>query len=160
MNKVTISALTRFPDQLEAYFYSIPQSFWLWAPESWEGIPSESLNALEQICHIRDVEIEGYHIRFRRLLEENEPVLESLDGYALVKEKNYIEADPKKVFKAFRSARKQTLTLINDLTVDQLSRAGHFEGYGRLTTKGLIHYLSSHDHQHLSGLQWLQGKIN
>jgi hypothetical protein len=35
-----------------------------------------------------------------------------------------------------------------------------FEGYGRVTLRGLVHYLCSHDQQHLSGLQWLLGKID
>jgi hypothetical protein len=35
-----------------------------------------------------------------------------------------------------------------------------FEGYGPLTMRSLIHYLCSHDQQHLAGLQWLAGKID
>ena len=34
-----------------------------------------------------------------------------------------------------------------------------FEGYGPLTLRALVHYLCSHDQQHLAGLQWLLGKI-
>ena len=121
--------------------------------------PSESLNAIEQICHVRDVEIDGYHIRFQRMLTESEPTLDSLDGYGLIQEKNYAQSDPMLVFKDIRVARAETLQLIENLTETQLARAGYFEGYGRLTVAGLVHYLCSHDQQHLSGLQWLLGKI-
>lgn len=159
MNSTTISALEVFPDQFEHFFNIFPESKWHWSPDSWEGVPSESLNAIEQICHVRDVEIDGYHVRFHRMLTESEPTLDSLDGYGLVKERKYAEAEPILVFQDIRAARVETLQLIQNFTKTQLERAGYFEGYGRLTVAGLIHYLCSHDQQHLSGLQWLLGKI-
>ncbi len=159
MNSITLLALEKFPDQLEQYFNAFADNKRHWSPESWEGVPSESLNAIEQICHVRDVEIDGYHIRFNRMLSDSEPTLDSLDGYGLVEEKNYAQADPNHVFKEFRAARVETLELVESLSETQLKRAGFFEGYGRLTVAGLVHYLCSHDQQHLSGLQWLLGKI-
>ena len=160
MNSITLEALSACPQQLEKHFYAIPHSMWQWQPESWDGIPSESLNPLEPICHVRDIEIEGYHVRFRRMLEETEPTLESVDGYALVKERHYAQADPSLVFGEIKAARVQTLQLIEGLTDQQLARIGYFDGYGRLNVQSLIHYLCSHDQQHLAGLQWLLGKIS
>lgn len=93
------------------------------------------------------------------MLDEAEPTLDSLDGYGLVQQKNYAQSDPVQVFKDIRIARKETVELVEDLTEEQLRRVGYFEGYGRLTVAGLVHYLCSHDQQHLSGLQWLLGKI-
>lgn len=159
MDAVTISALAEFPQQLESYFSAIPQNRWNWSPESWGGIPSEALTAIAQICHVRDVETDGYHIRFRRLLNETNPTLDSLDGYALVVERNYAGADPEMVFTEFRSAREKTLRVIQGLTPAQLLHSGYFEGYCGLNVKGLVHYLCSHDQQHLSGLQWLLGQV-
>ena len=49
---------------------------------------------------------------------------------------------------------------VSRLTPEQLSRTGEFEGYGSLTVRGLVHYLCSHDQQHLAGMQWLLGKID
>ncbi|HPY42110.1 MAG TPA: DinB family protein [Thiolinea sp.] len=160
MNSITLETLSAFPQQLEKHFYTIPQSRWQWQPESWDGIPSESLNPLEQICHVRDIEVDGYHVRFRRMLEEIEPILESVDGYALVKERHYAQADPHLVFEGIKAARTTTLQLIAGLTDQQLARTGYFDGYGRLNVQSLIHYLCSHDQQHLAGLQWLLGKIS
>ena len=159
MNSTTFSALKAFPDQFESFFNIFPENKWHWYPESWEGVPSESLSAIEQICHVRDVEIDGYHVRFQRMLTESDPILDSLDGYALVQTNNYAESNPQLVFKEIRAARLDTLQLIESLNTTQLKRTGYFEGYGQLTVAGLIHYLCSHDQQHLSGLQWLLGKI-
>jgi hypothetical protein len=41
----------------------------------------------------------------------------------------------------------------------QLSRSGDFAEYGRLTLHGLVHYLRSHDQQHLACIHRLVGKI-
>jgi len=35
---------------------------------------------------------------------------------------------------------------------------GGFAEYGALTLRGLLHYLRSHDQQHLACLHWLAGK--
>ncbi|MFY0568665.1 DinB family protein [Archangium lansingense] len=158
MIATTLSALAEFPSQLEQFYDAFPRELTRWIPDSWEGCPSENLTALEQICHVRDIELEGYHVRFRRLLNETGPVLASLDTYALVKERNYAAAEPSAVFGAFRAARQATVETLRPLSDEQLARAGTFEGYGPVTVRGLLHYLCSHDQQHLAGLQWLMGK--
>lgn len=45
------------------------------------------------------------------------------------------------------------------ITPAQFRRTAELDGHGVVTVKGLLHYLCSHDQQHLAGLQWLQGKI-
>jgi hypothetical protein len=156
---VTISALKTFPDQLEQFFQAIPKEYLQWTPASWEGIPSEKFTILEQLCHVRDIELEGYQVRFRRLLEEVDPTLISVDGYALVSRYRYAEADPAEVLRQIQSARSRTVEMISNLNESQLNRTGFFEDYGTVTLKGLIHYLCSHDQQHLAGMQWLLGQI-
>lgn len=156
----TIAALAVFPEQLEQMYHSVPKDYARWSPESWEGIPSETFTAIEQICHVRDIEIDGYRIRLKRMLEETNPSLESIDSYAIAQQRNYSAADPLDVLNTFKSARHLTVQSLQGLTETQLSRAGWFEGYGQLTVRALIHYLCSHDQQHLSGMQWLLGKID
>lgn len=159
MLTATLSAMSLFPQQLEQCFAAVPKEYLAWAPKSWEGIPSETFTALEQICHVRDIEIDGYQVRFRRMLEESAPVLASIDSYELARQRQYHAADPRKALAEFRAARIRTLESLRDLSEEQLARTGSFEGYGPVTLKALIHYLSSHDQQHLSGMQWLLGKI-
>jgi hypothetical protein len=160
MHAVTLLALAAFPDQLEAHFAAFPPEFTRWAPPSWEGVPSEALTAVEQLCHVRDIEIDGYQVRIRRTLEEALPTLASIDTDALVRERAYAHDSPARVLATFRAARAQTLEMISGLTGQQLARTAVFEGYGPLTLRSLIHYLCSHDQQHLAGLQWLLGKAH
>lgn len=159
MNTTTLNALVVFPQQLEAYYAAIPTAFKQWVPPSWDGVPSEPFSAIEQICHVRDIEIDGYHVRFHRVLTENKPALASIDGEALAKSRSYATANADEVFEAFRQARSQTITVLSNLTPAQLDRTAEFAGYGALSLRSLVHYLCSHDQQHLAGLQWLLGKI-
>ncbi|CAN7149729.1 DinB family protein [Variovorax paradoxus] len=160
MNPTTLAALAAFPSQLEARYAAIPHAFRHWAPPSWEGVPSEAFTAIEHLCHVRDIEVEGYHVRFRRTLEESHPTLASIDSEPLAIARAYGMADAEKVLAEFRIARARTMDIVSNLTDVQLARTAVFEGYGPLTMRSLVHYLCSHDQQHLAGLQWLAGKID
>ena len=159
MNQTTLDALAAFPRQLEAYYDVIPTDSRNWKPDSWEGIPSEPFSAIEQICHVRDIEVDGYHERFRRALQEADPTLENVDGETLAVERAYAAAEPTEVFAAFRAARAKTLEIIAALTVEQFERTAVFDG-ASITVRGLVHMLCSHDQQHLAGLQWLMARID
>jgi len=159
IDPVTLNALRAFPDLLAAHFALFPQDRRHWAPASWEGVPSEALTALEQLCHVRDIEIEGYQRRIERTLAEDKPFLPSIDTDALARKRRYGLSDPDAALAGFRAARSQTVVMVERLTPTQLDRSAEFEGYGPVTLRSLIHYLCSHDQQHLAGLQWLLGKI-
>lgn len=160
IDKTTLNALALFPLQLEAHYAAIPRAFRHWTPSSWEGIPSERFTAIEQVCHVHDIETEGYRERIRRTLEEPHPLLPSIDSEPLAVERRYGDADADAVLASFREARAQTVATIAQLDEAQLARTAVFEGYGPLTLRSLVHYLCSHDQQHLAGLQWLLGKID
>ena len=159
MNAITLSALADFPQQLEAHYAAIPAEFRHWAPPSWEGVPGEPFTAIEQVCHVRDVEIDGYHVRFQRTLSEINPILAALDSETLAKTRSYATSSATDAFAAFRAARAKTVRLISGLTPEQFMRTAVFEDYGPVSLRSLVHYLCSHDQQHLAGLQWLLGKI-
>ena len=159
MDPTTLAALENFPPQLEAHYTAIPAAFRTWHPGSWDGIPSEPFTAIEQVCHIRDIEVDGYHVRFSRTLRELNPELASIDGEVLARERAYAAADVAEVFKSFRQARAKTIELIRSLTPQQLTRSAQFEGRA-VSLRGLVHTLCSHDQQHLAGLQWLLARIH
>ena len=159
MNATTLQALSLFPLQLEAHYAAIPSGYEAWAPESWEGVPSEAFTPIEQLCHVRDIEVEGYQRRIERTLHESNPFLPSIDSEALARERVCATADADEVLAEFRHARAHTIEMISRLGPEELERTAVFEGYGAVTLRGLMHYLCSHDQQHLAGLQWLLGKI-
>lgn len=159
MNSATLQALADFPQQLEAFYEAVPEAYRGWEPASWEGIPSETFSPIGQVCHVRDIEIDGYHRRFQRTLEEHNPELPSVDGYRLATERDYANANAGEALAAFRAARAETVRIISGLGPAQLLRTARFEDFGPVTMRSLVHILCSHDQQHLAGLQWLLGKI-
>ena len=157
----TLDALAGFPRLLEMHYREVRAGYERWTPPSWEGIPSERFNAIEQLLHVRDIEIEGYHVRFERTLAEERPLLEDIDSYALAEQRGYArDNDAQAALVEFRVARERTVDLLSALHPDDLARPAVFGGYGPVTVRGLGHYLCSHDQQHLAGLQWLLGQID
>jgi DinB superfamily len=153
-----LTELAGMPDQLDRTVRLVPADRLAWRPESWGGSPGESFSTLEHVCHLRDIEQDGYHVRIQRLLEEANPSLLSLDGYEIARERRYESADLQAALSAFRQARGTTVERLRAVSDAELARAGEFAEYGRLTLRALVHYLRSHDQQHLAGIQWLAGK--
>jgi DinB superfamily len=154
----TIDALAAFPNQLNYFYGCFARGRTNWKPPCWDGIPSERLTAIEQICHIFDVEVEGYQLRFSRIVSELAPDLPDLPGERMAIERQYANYDAPIVLRKFAEARAKTVEAIKRFSHDELDRVGIFEN--KLTTlAGMVHFLCSHDCQHLSGLQWLLGKL-
>jgi DinB family protein len=154
-----LDELASMPEALEGLFARVPAEARGWEPESWEGFPGETFSALGQVCHVRDIELDGYRNRVARLLKEEQPCLVSLDSYAIARERRYAEQDPAAALSAFRRARAETIEMLGSVRAADWSRRGYFEGYGPVTLAGLAHFLASHDRQHLACLHWLLGKI-
>jgi hypothetical protein len=158
MDPITLAALADFPDRLKANYDVVLPERKHWRPNSWDGIPSEPFSPIEQICHVKDIEIDGYHVRIRRTLQETNPLLASIDSESLAQERAYASADSAQIFDAFVRARRETVALVAQLTSEQLARVAQFEG-NAVTLRSLVHNLCSHDQQHLAGLQWLLARI-
>jgi hypothetical protein len=153
-----VAELERMPRELEQAIAAFSDEALRWKPDEWGGSPGEGFSALEHVCHLRDIEADGYHVRIRRLLEEEAPSLVSIDGSELARQRRYAEADLAAALAAFRAAREQTVARVRGLSDVELQRAGDFAEYGRVTLLSLLHYLRSHDQQHLACLEWLLGK--
>jgi hypothetical protein len=156
--ETTFQAMHAFPGQFRAMIAALPQPLLDWKPASWDGIPSEMLTVRQQACHVRDIDVDGYALRFRRLLGEEKPVLASIETYGLIASRDYDRTEIAAALDAFAAARSRLMSQLEGLDEDALSRTGTFEGYGPVSVRGLIHYLCSHDQQHLAGVQWLAGQ--
>lgn len=156
----TLNALSVFPLQLEMCFVAFPPAARHWAPPDWIGILAEPFTAIEQLCHLRGAEIDGYLPCLARTLNEDRPWLPALDRQrsGAARGHDLVHADA--VLGEFRSARARTVQLIAALDEAQLQRSAEFEGVGPVTLRGLVHLLCSHDQQHLAGLQWLLARYD
>ena len=159
MDPITIAALANFPTQLEAYYSVVPKAYKNWRPASWDGVPSEPFTPMEQVCHVKDIEIDGYH----ETLTARTGGMESASGIARRR-----SARPgallirlpirRPSLHSFARPAPRQLNWSAKLTPQQLMRAAEFEGH-RVTLRGLVHNLCSHDQQHLAGMQWLLARI-
>jgi len=152
-----LADLAKMPRELEEAVQPLPSDALAWRPESWQDAPGERFSAIGHICHVRDIELDGYHVRFTRLLREDMPDLVSIDGYALERDRSYDQQEPGSALRAFRAARERTIKLLVE-NWEQRARRGTFAEYGEVTFESLAHILRSHDLQHLAGLQWLHAK--
>jgi hypothetical protein len=154
-----LGALEEFPRSLNALVNAAPPAAFDFVPDSWQGAPGEALTLRQHICHLRDIERDGYQPRFTRTLGEDGPFLPSLNGLALVGERNYDATEVGGALEAYSEARRQTMSIIANVSARDLTRPAIFEGYGRVNLLALIHFLCSHDQQHQSAVQWLLGKF-
>src|SRR4051812_23019129 len=107
------------PIRLAEAFRLVPVNRRTWVPPSWEGIPGERFSALGQVCHVRDIEIHGYQIRFSRMLDESVPSLVSLDSYELAKRRDYDATNSEEEIEAFSVARARTVELLESIEESQ-----------------------------------------
>ncbi|HEV2112136.1 MAG TPA: DinB family protein [Gammaproteobacteria bacterium] len=159
ISALIMTGLREAPGEFERFLQLVPPTAWDWKPGDWGGCPGETFSLREHLCHLRDIEVEGYQWRFQRTRGESKPELESLDGYALVEQRRYADADPFGALAAFRAARAESLAMIRGFSAAELERPATFAEYGAVTLRGLVHFLSAHDRQHVACLHWLLGKM-
>ena len=109
-------------------------------------------SAVENVCHLRDLEVEAYALRINRILNEQEPSLPDFDGGRVAVERDYNRQDVQEALKAFALARKQNVNTLRQLARAGLTREGILEGVGRVSLKGLLLMMREHDEGHLQTL--------
>lgn len=154
-----LAELAAMPDEAAGLIARVPAAMLNWAPPSWEGMPGEHFTALGLACHLRDIEVDGYHVRFGRTLREERPDLASLDSYALARERDYDADDAEAALAMFRKARRETVAMLTVTRDSDWDRTATFAEYGEVTLRGLAHILRMHDLLHLAGLHWLLAKM-
>ena len=108
---------------------------------------------VETICHLRDLEVEGYTVRIERILNEEQPVLPDIDGGRLAVERDYNGQDIRLALAAFGDARARNVRTVRDLRPHQLSRSGTLHGVGSVTLDKLLAMMHEHDEGHLDDLR-------
>lgn len=113
---------------------------------------TDSFSVLESVCHLRDIEVEGYARRLRLLLETQDPVLTDLDGSALARERRYNEQPFGPALETFIIARRGNLQRLAAATEADLVRRGRLENVGDVTLERLLDLWVEHDRGHLQEL--------
>jgi len=115
----------------------------------------EEFSVLENICHLRDIEQEGYAVRITRILEQTNPTLPDLKGKRLAEERRYNEQDPEAALCAFEAARSDNVKKVRSISDDRLRRIGVMEGVGEITLERLLRMIYEHDREHIEDIRRL-----
>jgi hypothetical protein len=116
-------------------------------------------SALEQVCHLRDLEREGYAERIKKLLTENQPSLPDFDGARMARERDYNKQDFESALQAFALARAENVRVMKSLSPDELNRSGLLDGVGAITLGKLLLLMSEHDQSHHKELSELRERM-
>lgn len=128
------------------------------------GFPAESLgahpipgkwSAREIVHHLGDSETFSAG-RLRKLLVEDNPVIQGYDQDQFAIRLRYNERDMAPALEAFRLARETTMQVISLMTEDDWKRAGTHTESGPYTTEDWLIIYAKHAHNHAAQIQRLR----
>ena len=117
---------------------------------------ADEFSALENICHLRDIEVEGYTKRILRILNEDMPSLSDIDGGRLAMERDYNNQDASVALEVFTTARKRNIEQLRRVIPEQTAREGNLEGVGVISLAKLLEMMLEHDQGHVIELSVIQ----
>jgi hypothetical protein len=120
----------------------------------------EEFSVVEQVCHLRDLEREGYSTRIKKLLTEQQPILPDFAGGRIARERDYNRQDFETAFQEFARERAENVRVMKTLSPEQLNRSGVLEGVGVITLGKLFVLMREHDQSHRDELNGLRERIN
>lgn len=142
-------ALRSMPEELERRVAGLSDAQLRFKPAA------DVFSVIENVCHLRDIEVEGYACRLRLMLESDDPMLPDLDGSALAKVRRYHLQPFAPALETFLIARRGNLQRLAAASEADLSRRGRFENVGELTLGRLLELWVEHDRGHLQELDSL-----
>jgi hypothetical protein len=145
--KEAIETLTTTPKQIEQLLSGLPVKALTLRPSG------DEFSTTENVCHLRDLEVEGYCVRIKRLLHESQPELSDFDGAKVAAERDYNSEDVFAALRQFTHAREANVEAVRELKMDQLERSGTLAGLGEITVVRLLELMLEHDEGHLNDLQ-------
>jgi hypothetical protein len=133
-----------------------------------DNFPAESLgarpiagkwSAREIVHHLGDSETTSAG-RIRKLLCEDNPVIQGYDQDQFATKLRYNERDMAPALEAFRSARATTMQLIDLMSDDDWQRAGTHTESGRYTAEDWLRIYAAHAHNHAAQIRRLREALN
>lgn len=148
-----VLSLEEMPQRVRQLVQGLGEGERVWKPAANE------FSATENVCHLRDIEEEGYRVRIRRLVEESEPLLHDLDGARLARERDYNSQSMSDALERFARARMSNVAALRSLPPDGLERSGTFAGAGSITLAQLMMMMREHDEGHIKELESLRALL-
>ena len=148
-----IAALAAMPSKVRDIVSLVPRDAWATRPEN------GGFSLLEHVCHLRDIDGEGYRERVERMLAEERPDLPDIDGDALARQRDYPSQDLEEALSTFATTRRQIATRLAGLTPKERRRTGLMAIEKEVTIEGLLGAMLAHDSAHLDELSELRRQL-
>lgn len=110
---------------------------------------------VEHLCHLGDLEREGYGMRIERLLSEEKPEWDDFDGDAIAMQRNYLEQDADAALARFVDARAANVARLRAAKPDDWQRSGVHRGVGTITLARVAEMMLEHDRGHAADIEVL-----
>ncbi len=124
----------------------------------WKNSEDE-FSTLENFCHLRDLELDGYTRRINQILTESDPLLADFDGARVAAKSNYNNQQPQVALQIFQTARRKNVEMLRSLTEEQLERGGTLAAVGKVTLRRLAVMMREHDEGHLEDVRVLRQRL-
>jgi DinB family protein len=139
------------PERLTTTLKGVPRKLLLWTPSPGKW------SIQEIVCHMRDMEQDAYLARYRRILDEENPLLKNIDGDAYALESEYRRMKLSDVLRDWKRLRKETLKLLKSVKDEQWQRAGVHETDGPLTLETILRRQAvGNDEAHLGQIEHIK----
>ena len=148
-----IKLLEETPRTIERLVKDLKDDDLRWKPSARE------FSILENVCHLRDIEHDGYMARIDKILSEENPFLPDIDGNKIAEERSYNAQELDASLRAFAGARKDNVRTIKHVSLDQLNRTADFENAGAITLARLLLMMREHDQDHIKELTDLRERL-
>jgi len=118
---------------------------------------ADGFSPVEQCWHLADLEREGYGVRIRRLLTEDEPALPDFDGERVARARDYRSLSLIEGLAAFRQARVENVAAFRRVSDREWERRGTQEGVGRIGLCDVPAMMAEHDAAHRKEIEaWIR----
>jgi hypothetical protein len=108
-----------------------------------------SFSLVEHVWHLADIEREGYGMRIRRILAEQDPVLADFDGERIARERQYNQRDLATGLAALAAARARNVEKLRRcIHNSDWKRRGVQDGVGPITLEDVPRMMAGHDRAH------------
>ena len=147
-----LESLTAMPDVLDEAFVGLSTT-------EARIVGADGFSPVEQCWHLADLERDGYSVRIRRLLNEDEPALPDFDGERVARERDYKSLSLTEGLAAFRQARAENVARLRRLSESEWERRGTQEGVGRIGLCDVPTMMAEHDAAHRKEIEsWVSAR--
>jgi len=109
--------------------------------------------AVEHVCHLRDLERDGFTPRIQSVIDNDDPQLFDFDGAGVAAASDYRAENALAALNAFLEARRQNAEVVRATTEAGFTRVGHYQARPPITLDAIVAGMLDHDRDHLDRLR-------